>query len=59
MMQSFYVRTAALALSVISILILRANLMMTEYLVCWFSVLFNFLFLFGCTQFVYCAFSLY
>jgi|GEM_PF-4528051 hypothetical protein len=46
MMQSFYVRTAALALSVISILILRANLMMTEYLVCWFSVLFNFLFLF-------------
>lgn len=44
-MQNFYVRTAALALSMISVLILRVNLMMAEYAVSWFAIFFNFLFL--------------
>ncbi len=44
-MQTLYIRVAALALSVISILILRTNIMLADYAVSWFAVAFNIFFL--------------
>lgn len=45
MIQTLYIQAAALALSVISILILRTNIMLADYPVSWFSIVFNVLFL--------------
>ncbi len=51
-MEIFYIRIAALVLALISALVLRADLMLREYFICYFAMVFNILF---SAEFMYIA----